>query len=130
MKKDELAGEFEKRGRLAPCLYFSGLGHCHLGYQLDCLNCPKYEPHEPPGPFKEAICEFETGRVYHIMEFAESDGFYRRGKTLCGIFVDEGVYTVEIYGAMTLRERRLCQKCEAATTRKAQYTPLQLPTPE
>ena len=113
---EELALEFEKAGRSAPCAYFSalpGVHPCKLGYQVDCLNCAKYEPHERPGPLESAICEFPESRVYHIMQFAESDGFYRRGETLCGRFVDETAEDVEIYDDDTFSARRPCKKCNA-----------------
>lgn len=112
---EELARELEKKGRLAPCLYFSGLtSDCmQLGHELDCLNCPDYEPHEPPGPLDEAICEFELGKVYHVMEFAESDGCYRLGRTLCGRFVDERVDDADIYDHKAFSQRRPCRRCEA-----------------
>lgn len=118
---EELAKQFEKAGRLAPCRYFSAMApnrlalgaHCKLGYELDCLNCPKYEPHEPPGSLESAICEFEKGKVYHIMRFAESDGFYRWGETLCGRLVDESVEDVDIYDDDSFTQSRLCKKCEA-----------------
>lgn len=109
---EELAMEFERAGRSAPCRYFSALAaQCHLGYELDCLTCSKYVPHERPGPLESAICRFGAGRVYHIMEFAESDGFYRWGRTLCGRFVDEKVEDVEIYdeGFSDLRPCALCK---------------------
>ena len=113
---EELAQEFERAGRSAPCAYFSalpGVNPCKLGYELDCLNCSKYEPHERPGPLESAICEFSEGRVYHIMQFAESDGFYRRGETSCGRFVDEIAEDVEIYDDETFSVRRPCKKCNA-----------------
>jgi hypothetical protein len=116
---EELAQDFQKADRLAPCAHFSALSAilhvnpCKLGYELDCLNCSNYEPHEPPGPLEPAICVFENGKVYHVMEFAESDGFYRQGMTLCGRFVDEEADDVEIYGGETLSGMRLCKKCSA-----------------
>lgn len=110
----ELALELQKRSRAAPCRYFSALvPGCKLGYELDCLNCPQYVPHESPGPLPGAICEFEGGRVYHLMKAAESDGFWRWGVTLCGRLVDEEGQDVEIYpGGETLSQRRLCRRCQ------------------
>lgn len=121
----ELAQEFKEAGRLAPCKYFSALApdrlalgaHCKLGHELDCLNCPTYEPHERPGSLESAICLFEQGKVYHIMRFAESDGYYRWGQTLCGRFVDERVYDVEIYDGETFSQSELCKKCSAESNR-------------
>jgi len=113
---EELAQEFEKVGRSAPCAYFSalpGVHPCKLGHELDCLNCSKYEPHEPPGTLESAICEFSESEVSHIMEFAESDGFYRCGETLCGRLVDERAQDVDIYDDESFSQRRPCKKCNA-----------------
>ena len=60
----------------------------------------------------EAICEFAAGKVYHLMAFAESDGFYRRGKTLCGRHVDERLEDVDIYPDEAMSHREVCKKCK------------------
>ena len=111
---EELAEDFERAGRFAPCAYFSTIppASCKLGHELDCLHCSDYEPHEPPGSLESAICEFEDGKVYHRMKFAESDGFYRRGETFCGKFVDESEGNVEICDDETFSKSRLCKRCE------------------
>ena len=110
---EELAEDFEKAGRLAPCAYFSAIppAHCKLGHELDCLYCPDYEFHEPPGILESAVCGFEEFKIYHIMKSAESDGFYRHGETLCGRFVDESSDYIEIYDYEAFSDRRLCKKC-------------------
>jgi hypothetical protein len=104
--------------RSAPCNNFSGYqGTCHLGLEIDCLNCTRYEPWEPPGPLDEDIsmCEYETGRVYHLMEYAESDGYYRRGRTICGRYVDEKTDEVVIYEGID-SERKFCEYCKDKRT--------------
>ena len=109
-KEQQFALELVMQTRFAPCSYFSGLTRsCRKGRQVDWLDCSEYEPHETPGPLEKAICEYETGKTYHIMQYAESDGFYRKGRTLCGREVNEELDNVEINDYKP--ERKLCQYC-------------------
>ena len=47
---------------------------------------------------------FEYGKVVHIVENAETDGYYRSGVSLCGLVLSEEDMAVEIYPAETLEE--------------------------
>ncbi|MFH0941845.1 MAG: hypothetical protein V1823_02325 [Chloroflexota bacterium] len=67
---------------------------------------------------------FEFGRVIHLVEHLESDGFYRSGRALCGRILSEEKMAVEIYPLESFDEldeqmigkqypsENICRKCQ------------------
>ncbi|MBN1856330.1 MAG: hypothetical protein JW846_05180 [Dehalococcoidia bacterium] len=111
-------------GRGTPCRHFSGLSReCKLGYELYCLTCQDYEPHETPGSWDKGYAMFENGRVLHLVKNVKSNGFFRSGWTLCGRALSEEDMAVEIYPLETFEQveevtkeplfsdRRICRSC-------------------
>lgn len=121
---EEARERMREVNRLAPCRNFSVIPpRCKLHHELDCLTCPDYEPHEIPGRWSKGYAFFEAGRVIHLVEDVESDGFYRSGKTLCGRMLSEEEMSVEIYPLESFdqlteetgdlyQNRIVCRKCQ------------------
>jgi len=121
----DAAEHMKEAGRLAPCVWLSGLdGTCKLGHDPNCLTCVDYRPHESPGFLNSPVCKFETSHIYHLMHYAESDGYYRSGQTFCNRYVDELNMPLEIYDGDSphgedLKEYRLCKKCAMSIQRQS-----------
>jgi hypothetical protein len=106
-KQEEETEEFNEKlrraGRLAPCRYIAleSTGsltiNCIQGKELSCLTCSEYEPEEQPGHWNHGYAVFESGRVIHLLNHVESDGYWRSGITLCGRILNEEYDDVEIY---------------------------------
>jgi hypothetical protein len=121
---EEAKESLREVGRSAPCRYFFAMPpRCGLRRDLDCVACPDYKPHETPGRWSKGYAVFESGRVIHLVEDVESDGFYRSGRTLCGRMLSEEEMAVEIYPLESfdqldeeIREmyprQRICRKCQ------------------
>ncbi len=129
-KERETLEEYRERlresGRAAPCQHFVAFPpQCNLRHELDCLTCADYEPQETPGTWSKGYAVFEYGRVIHLVEDVESDGFYRCGRTLCGRMLSEEYMVVEIYPLESYSQleedtgepyhgRNVCRKCKEA----------------
>jgi len=123
---EEVKERLREVGRSAPCRYFFAVPpRCSLRHELDCLTCPDYKPHETPGRWTKGYAVFESGRVIHLVEDVESDGFYRSGRALCGRMLSEEEMAVEIYPLESFDElaeemgerypgQNVCRKCRGA----------------
>ena len=121
---EEAKGRLREVGRLAPCRYFLLFSpRCSLNHEINCLTCPDYEPHETPGRWSKGYAIFEDGRVIHLVEDVESDGFFRSGRALCGRMLSEEEMAVEIYPlesfdqldeeiSQLYRGQNVCKKCQ------------------
>jgi hypothetical protein len=104
------------------CVYFlaaepHGLCTFDHRYILNCLSCDDYNPDSVSRG--SAYCNWDNGKI-HIMAFVESEGYWRWGKTICGLFTDEEFLEVEINpGEITSQDyydeetgiNRLCKRC-------------------
>jgi hypothetical protein len=132
-KQEEEIEEYKEKlrrvGRLAPCRHialelkeaFTAI--CTIGKGLGCLICSEYEPEEEPGHWNHGYAVFEFGRVMHLLNDVESDGYWRSGLTLCGRNINEEDDNVEIYPLNSFDEifdepnlektdSGICKKCQ------------------
>lgn len=116
---EEVLQKFREVGRISPCVQFSALAcKCRLDHVLDCLNCSDYEPHETPGDLGIGYAKYETGRVIHLVDDLQTDGFNRSGPALCHRWPDEEFDAVEIYPVTSWAEiiqaygeKKICKRC-------------------
>ncbi len=115
----EIMTKFREVGRSSPCSHFTGLSlKCRLNHELDCLTCPEYEPHETLGNLGRGYAEYECGKVIHLVDDVQTDGFYRSGPALCRRWPDGESDAVEVYPAnswdeviQTFGEQKICKRC-------------------
>jgi bacterioferritin-associated ferredoxin len=65
---------------------------------------PHYQPQETLGNLGKGFACYEEGKVVHLVDDIESDGYYRSGICLCNRLPDEEVDAVEIYPVETFEE--------------------------
>ena len=132
-KQEEELEEFKEKlrraGSLAPCRYIALelkdaiTAICIRGKVLGCLTCSEYEPEEEPGYWSHGYALFESGRVIHLLNDVESEGYWRSGLTLGGRILNEEYDDVEIYpldsfneifNGLNLKEcdPGICKKCQ------------------
>ena len=101
----EAAKLFRAAGRSGPCNHFHPFPpECGLKQELDCLTCPHYQPQETVGNLGKGFACYEDGKVVHLVDDIESDGYYRSGICFCNRLPDEAVDAVEIYPVDTFEE--------------------------
>jgi len=65
---------------------------------------PHYQPQETLGNLGKGFACYEEGKVVHLVDDIETDGYYRSGICLCNRLPDEALDAVEIYPVETFEE--------------------------
>jgi hypothetical protein len=132
---EEFKEKLRRAGRLAPCRYIAleSIGSltatCFQGKELSCLTCSEYEPEEEPAHWNHGYAVFGSGRVIHLLNDVESNGYWRSGLTLCGRILNEENDDVEIYpldsfedifNELNLKKSGpgICNKCQKNISQK------------